>query len=400
MKKIFLYLTIIFLISSCTSKKVVFTVENLKDVKNYKENPLIYSLPKTVISIDVEVTKKVYKKGPFSDFADTKLGITDVISKDKVEWTISNVEFQTFAKIDTTQIYVINSNNPNFSNFVNLSKEGFLISFNKAVGTYYSDIEVDDNMVVDDELETSLSYSDVAIKKNYKEIYDTSYNEVAEDTSFIKVPIVKTQTIQKTVAEQAEELAEQIFRLRDDRSALLVGEGDGNNLPEGKALETMLKNLDNLEEQYLSMFIGKTFTTKQNYHFEYIPSDNQIFRQEILFKFSDSEGYFPATSLKGKPVFLEIESEIYTSVFNNFNNNQTLIKRVEKIKNQNSGVVYRIPEKTKIKLKYLDKEINSEDILISQYGVNMRLPVYLFYNTDYSIEFYPKYGALKSIEKK
>ncbi len=388
------------LLIACKSTKPVLTVEKITEVKAYKTNHIFYSLPRTAIAVDVEITKKVYKKGPFSEYASSKLGITKVIEKDYVEWNISGVEFQTIAKFDTTQIYVINSNMANITNFVNLSKEGFLIGFNTKAGTYYSDIEINDNMLINNEDEVSLAYEDITIKKNYKETYDTAYHEVANDTSFVKVPMITTNIVSKSIAEKAHELAEQILVLRDDRNALLVGEGDSQYLPTGDALNIMLDGINTLEAQYLSMFIGKTFTTKQIYHFEYIPIENQKFRQEILFKFSEADGYLPSSSLKGKPVFLEIESEQYMELMNKFYAGQVLYKRTEKVKDKNSGLVYRMPQKAKIKLTHNSKELHSENILIAQYGVNLQLPASLFFNNDYAIEFYPKYGTLKSIEKR
>lgn len=352
------------------------------------------------MTIAIEVTKKVYKKGPFSDYAEQFLGISDVITHDKIEWSISNVDIQTYAKIDTTQIYVINSNFNGYSDLINLSKEGFLLSINKQIGTYYSDLEIDDNMVIDSELDATLSYGNIMKNDNFKTVYDTIYNEILEDTNFVKIPVVKKQLVEKSIIDQAEELAEQILVLRDDRSALLVGEGDSEYLPDGQALEIMLLGLDKLEEEYMSMFIGKTFTSKQIYYFDYIPAENQLFRQEILCRFSETDGLLDAKNIKGKPVYLEITSENNSSTISEFNYKQSISKRVEKNKEQNTGIVYRIPEKANLRIVYKDNEYLNEDLIIAQYGTNMFLPAKLFLENDYAIEFYPKYGALKSIEKK
>jgi len=369
MKKLFFYFVTLLILVSCSSKKVIFTVENIKDVKNYKQNPLIYALPKTVILVDVEITKKSYKKGKFSDYAAQNLGISNVIEKDKSEWSISNVKINTFAKVDTTQIYVINSNSENLSNLINLSKEGFLLGFNKQIESYNTDIEINNYLI----------------------------NEILQDTTFAKVSFLEDQLKTTDINTQAQTLAKSILKLRDDRKALISG--DEALTSDGEAFNAMLNSLDKLEEEYLSMFVGKSFETTQSYHFEFVPEENQQFRQEILFKFSETDGFLAATSLKGKPVYLEIESEKYTNIMSDFTKNQALAKRTEKIKDKNSGIVYRVPEKTKVKLTYLSKELSTENILISQYGANVRIPINLIFNKDYSIEFYPNYGALKSIEK-
>ncbi len=383
---------------SCKTNKSFLTVENIKNIDNYQVNPLIYTLPKTVIAIDVEISKQVFKKGPFSEYAEQFLGIADVIEEDNIKWSITSIDIQSYAKVDTNHIYIINSPFQNNSNLINLSKEGFLLSINKPVGTYYSDIESDDNMVIDNNIDASLSYGEIMVKKNYKEIYDTTYNEIADDTSFVRVPVIKTQLVEKTIADQAEELAEQILTLRDDRGALLVGEGDSEYLPDGTSLQTMLDGLDNLEDEYLSMFTGKTFTTKQIYNFEYIPEEKTAFRQISLFRFSETDGLLETKNIKGKPVYLEITSENYTELIDEFAENQALLKRIEKIKEKNTGLVYRLPEKIKVKLVYKNSDLFSTEMLIAQYGSIMRIPVNIFTDSKYSIEFYPKYGSIKSIE--
>ena len=95
--KIIILAIILFIITSCSSNKNIVKVENINNVKKYTENSLIYALPKTVIVVDIEVSKITKRKGPFYSYTEDFLGsIKNIIKTNSTEWAISSINFRTY----------------------------------------------------------------------------------------------------------------------------------------------------------------------------------------------------------------------------------------------------------------------------------------------------------------
>jgi hypothetical protein len=148
---------------------------------------------------------------------------------------------------------------------------------------------------------------------------------VDADSIFTTVPSAKKNLIRKSLDEQAQELANQIFVLRDDRNALLKGESDGKSLPDGDALKYMVEQLNKLEESYMSMFVGKKIKIEKTYVFDYIPTKGT--EQDVLFKFSPEYGITPKESAKGSPIFVEINDLNDNIVVNRYDSKQKNLRQ-------------------------------------------------------------------------
>ncbi len=390
----------LFLLSACGVKNKI-TVTPVNQINRYEPNALIYSLPATKILIVVEADKIVENVGPFLEYTDKYLGsLKDIVKKNNTFWQLSKVEFYTVPVVDTANIYVISSGSISPLSFISLSKEGFITGINTS-GNVTETPAINFSNTGTRQNTPELSFAQISADKTYKEVYDTIFKKEVYDTIFKIVPIIRKNVIRKNREEQAKELAEEIFTLRDDRNALLVGEGDSEQLPDGPALQIMLKGLDKLEKQYLEMFIGRRDTIKYYYLFSFVPSENNFAsEQKILFKFSEKKGVISAESLEGEPVILEITPSKATNKIKDFNFNQTLYKTTVKKRKIKNGLYYRIPEKAHIKLKKQNTTLGEKEAFIAQYGAVVSLPANLTENPNIKIEFYPELGAIKSITTK
>ena len=397
-QKNIIIITVLFILTSCSSNKNFINIENIHSVKSYKENSIVYALPKTVIVLDIQVTKITKRRGPFYAYTEEFLGkITNTITSNSDTWQISDVDFYTYPVVDTNQIFVINSKSSTIANRINLTPEGLLVSINTPAETVLNTEYNEKDLFILNDKKYKLSYGELSLEQSYKEVYDTIYRIEKNDTSEIKIPVVKKTLVKKSEREQAKELAEEILILRDDKNALLVGEADSDYLPEGDALKVMIQGIEKLEQLYLSMFIGKTYHNVYHYKFEFTPKESQPVMQEIMFRFSPELGILPKKSIKGSPIILELNSDESTSAMKTFSERQAIFKRIEKNKNKNTGIFYRIPEMVNLKLLYNKKTLAKKDALIAQYGTILSLPAEMFLNGNFGIEFYPNYGSIKRI---
>ncbi len=258
---------LLFLVSCAGTSK--FTTLHVNDTNKIKNAGLIYTLPQTGFNINLEVTKNIFVAGSFHDYAEEFLGIENVGEKDTVFHTISSIGFETLLVPDTSHYYVVTSSKPNQfpEDFFTLTKSGFWL-----VNLPFMDRQ---EQGLEPEIPGYFSpqFTDLSIKRNLIEETDTLYKTILVDSAFVKVPLIKKQLAQKSVVKKAEEAANFIIRLRKRRFKLLAGMNETS--PEGESMAVSVKELDELEKEYLSLFIGKTYTRTYSYNFPLFPFENQ-----------------------------------------------------------------------------------------------------------------------------
>ena len=394
-----IYIALIALITSaCASKKVVnsnFNVINIKNDTSFSQNALIYALPKTVLKINVEITKTQSFSGPYYQYAKKYLRIDDgVIFADNVSYDISNIDIDSYSEPDTNCFFLVKSQNNDVANLLNLSQSGLILSINKNVDI---DKEKQTTNFYNDNDESDFFFINQSVKKNLQEINQKAYKIVKTDTSSVKIPITKKYTVVKSTELKAEEAANFIIKIRKRKFKLISGMYE--KFPDGEAVNRMISELDKLENDYLSLFIGKTIETKKIYTFNYIPDESLTTNQNILFYFSSDKGilinknYINRTvankQISGYPIIIDVE---------NLNLTNRLKKESYKPDFQTTGFFYRIPDYGNVRIINGNNVIASKKILIAQFGKLCSLPSNLIRN-NYSIEFYKDYGSIKSVNK-
>lgn len=369
-------------------------VKPTKDTKIDKEG-VFYVLPLTKLIVEVEISKIIQTKGPYSDYTEKYLGeLSNVIRKNNVEWEINNISFHTVAVPDSDNIYFISQTSQNTILPFKLTKEGFLVSYNCNEEYTSKNYEFFKHPTNNNSIQ-NFSFDIIPTDKAYKIEYDTLYKIQTIDTIIRKVPILKPNIVQKTTEEQAKELADKITTLSDDRAALLVGEGDNDYLPEGRALSIMLKEIDELMESYLKMFKGQTDTIHYRYYFTYTPTKENLNSQISLFKFSRSSGILKLENKDGQDVVLKILPLTSLKKMEDFASVRNFYFTTDRP--QKKGLFYRIPQKVKFQIDYNNQVLAEKSIFIPQMGIVTFLPAKIFKNSDLKIKFYPELGSIKQI---
>ena len=386
----------IMILASC-SHRIDVSVVNIQKVNSYLPQSVAYCLPQSKIIVELQLTKITEKKGPYADYAEEFLGtVNNIIRQNRTYWQISDVNISTVPVRDTNNLWLITGTKP-WIYRVHTTPEGFLASINAEPNVNYQ-LQWQEEKFVEQSIYESVNQHITVIDRGYKEVYDTVFRIQEFDTTRRVVPIIKKRIIRKSTREQAKEIADEIFTLRDDREALLVGEGDSEYLPDGEALRLMLQGIDQLEQEYLSLFVGTVDKTSYHYKYETVPDIKNTITKQIIFRYSPEYGLLPITDMRGKPVYLEIETIGTTNPLQNFMQNQELLRRIEKIPAGKTGLAYRIPEIAIIRVKVENRLLAQKQVLLPQAGVIAHLPVELLDYGNIQIQFDPRTGALISVD--
>jgi len=68
---------------------------------------VFYSLPRTVVRIDVSIDRVEHYKGPYAEFALKFLGLKNVIQSNSIEYRISDIVITTYPEPDPDQYYFV-----------------------------------------------------------------------------------------------------------------------------------------------------------------------------------------------------------------------------------------------------------------------------------------------------
>ena len=124
MKNIFVFLAFMALIS-CSTPKVI----NLHAIsKPIDDVGVMFSLPKTILKVEVNINRTTLHKGPFAEFADKYFGLQNVITSEQTTYSIGDVNVTTLKEADSTQLYFISNLPHRFK--IDFDEYGLLNSIN------------------------------------------------------------------------------------------------------------------------------------------------------------------------------------------------------------------------------------------------------------------------------
>ncbi|NQU84493.1 MAG: DUF4831 family protein [Mariniphaga sp.] len=332
---------------------------------------VMYSLPQTGIRVHLKTSKTDYAPGPYARFANQFLGIADVNTQATSDWKINNVSFEVFSLPDPDQVYKAMGE---IASLIGLTPNGCISGINVSASP----------QMVAKTVTNPVSYSGIESDFSFTNLSDMPFFSAGDSTNGFR-------PTRLNIEQKAVEVATRILECRNLKFELATGFIDVAP-PDGKGYEASLKQLDNIEEELLSLFTGKKKSESYHFSFEYIPSANTN-KGEVIFRFSEENGVLDKSDLTGKPVLIEVSK------------NAELSSGYERLRNSEnpdagkSGVYYRQPGMAEVKLVYELKSLATSSMAIAQYGVSAPVPE-LFLNGIYSLEFHPETGAIKNVIQK
>lgn len=342
-----------------------------------------YCLPK--VSFKVVVTLECVKQvpGPYREQAVAKLGLKPEVTTSGEEWTIKDIAVKPFFVPDEKAIYAITASGDYHSVMLSLSAEGFLAGVNSMQALP----GVQPELLVYRQPEAFDKVIDIINLNTYnhlKEVLDSNYTVQEIDGVKKKIWDPIERYVPKTNQDNIDEAVREIFRIRSERVRLLGAE---NQIPDGQSLDIILKQFDLMEENYLSLFMGKK--EKETIVKEFICTPEKENEPVVAFRFSSENGVAAKKDVSAVAYTLQVQNVVIPGV------TSTAASAT-----QQSAIYYRVPAVAELKLMRASDELMSFKTVIPQLGEIRIFPTEVISNEGLSLEFYPQYGSLKSVNKK
>ena len=317
---------------------------------------ITYSLPKTSLIVEAEVTKVTCKAGPYYQYAEKYLAVQDAIAEDAVYYELGKVRLINRGVPDPDNTYIVEFKPGTVAPYAYLTEEGLLCSIN----TEYVPAE------------------EKAEKK-----------AVAAKQGAVQNSVLSEELLMAgSTARQAEVAAKQIYRIRESRMDILTGEAD-NLPPDGEAMKLVIQQLEAQEQTLSHLFTGTTEKTTDLYEVSIIPSDE--LDKEVIFRFSKQLGIVDADDLGGAPVYMNLIATERAP--------QLDPKEAEKKEKSLKGIIYNVPGKAKVEITMGKRTLYKGEAQITQFGTQEGLAPVMFEDkkAPVKISFYPETGAIKQI---
>ena len=345
---------------ACTSDKQISTGSvSLENNRVPTSHGLWYYLPKTVIKVEIIAEKEVAKAGPFYRFSQKFLNISDVITEDREGWRIVGANISTSGMADDKKLFKVSIEGKPSMAALSLATDGTLKSVN------YSQHDGCGNTITREQLPVKIISLD--------------------NINFNNVPYSEEQLIKSSTIAMAEEVAKEIYRLRQIKSRMIKGEGDTGSF------EQILMEINKLEQSYMSLFTGKIEKQIISRVYEFIP-DDVTNSNTVLLRFSQQKGFLENKDVSGAPVYIEIDVD--TKNVKNY-----LLDENKKSENK-TGLAVCNPVSAKVRIIDRTLLLTESKVFLGQFGQVYRLPKDLLNNSDVGILLDESTGAVKEIKIK
>lgn len=323
----------------------------------HNEYGLVYSLPTTHLRIEVEMEKTISKAGPYYQYAKRYLSVNNPITEDSQSWKLKSITITPYGVPDEENRYLMQLKGGN-EVFLMMTEDGLPLAINREA--------VEDNIP-----------KRPAKKKSEPTI-------TAED---LVMALPGELLVSESTAKRAQIAAQQIYKIRESRTAFATGEAD--QMPDGEALKLIMAQLDEQERALMALFCGRENTETVTKVLDYCPTEEVD--REVLFRISNYEGVVKSDNLAGDPVYISVEITRQGEL--------PIDEKGEVKKLPKNAVMYNIPGQARVTLRYNGKNTVSKDVDVSQFGIDFGLDPSLFTNkkSPSYLLFYPETGAIKEI---
>ena len=345
-----------------------------------------YALPRNFVRIDVVVNRTEQIKGPYSEFAEKYLGLSNVIKSNSASYEISDIKLSSFEEPDPQQFYFVELKKSilkKANNFkLALTEAGLMVSTNGK-----NETNVAENIPVGSQVDETI-YPDIF--KYYGELnlfekVDTLIEKVKHDSVTVEKMTFKRSMVEKTPEQKAKNAADFIIKVKENRFNLISGFQEVNY--DKETFKYMNDELEKMENEYRKLFTGISFTKKITYSFLYLPKQEKPKDSVGLFRFSKLKGVLDTTSGFGDLISLKIQK------VSNTDSLKAYVDRKSNLKSESHGLFYRIADYANITILSANSETVHAKFLIPQYGVVTSMPALLT-----KTQYYKASGTINTIE--
>lgn len=313
----------------------------------------VYSLPKTVLTIEVETERTLRKPGVYFQYSERYLATNQVITEEKTTYKLKSVVVKTSAIPDIKRTFIVPLSKNSLLNRVSLTPDGILCGINvPSVAT------------------ANTSFATPSADKDGK----------ADEPALL--PLGEEYMLAGSTAKLAEGVAKQIYRLRESRLGLLTG--DMEHTPDD--VTGMLAGIDKMEKELTSLFVGKTIVDVQK--FTLTVSPDSVANNKVLFRMSAFKGLVTPNDLSGSPYYINIVPETTSAVISD-----------SKTKSPVDALYTVLPLVATISIGDGNNTFYTGKIQLPQYGALVPLTSESLGGQGVKVSVDPSTGRLLSIEK-
>ena len=293
-----------------------------KNVKQTEIDGIYYYLPRNVIKLDFTIEEKQDIKGKFVNYTKEMLNTDNYIKENKVSYRITNVNINILTEADPNMAFYISPEDINSDYQYNNQFEKELDT-DKKINEYY-----------------------------YIPLVEEDDDDVEEEEN------VKTKLTDKEVAMS---VIEEIKKIRLAYFDLISGYQE---IDYGSTMNYMIEELKTMENEYLSMFLGKSQTNVTTKTFYIIPEEGK--NTVSIGRFSDIEGF---NSKGGELIRINFVESSSSSIINKLSRDE-----IENVTYSNK-IFYRNPADVTMQVSLGEKIISENRVKISQLGNVVLIPM-------------------------
>ena len=350
-----------------------------------------YNLPRTVLDVRVTLERTVFHEGIYAKYAEKYLGVksANIINNDSEEWSLKNVTMNSRSEIDPTAFYNMELIGEYMPHNLTLSPEGYLLGFNLNVqqqGESQQERLIYKNQRASKIINTIPER--FILDRPFKVVEDTTIMMIETNGEVQQKSKIKGRRQLKTEEEKASDASHIIFKLRKRRFKILTCNYE--NLPkDGESYKAIIEQLNNLEQQYLELFFGKTTKETISKTFTIRPTKKE--ETAIVARYAVSKGFVAVNNVSGIPIVLD---------FKNVAVDKNVIQPLSAKTISVNYLHYRVPARTNIEIYEGKTLIGYKNMIIPQLGVISYISADGLVDNKLSVEMHPTTGSIKRISKR
>lgn len=319
---------------------------------------VVYTLPASMLIVEVEILKTQAVPGPLADYAKDFLGIGDAITRGNLTYSLQQGSIRVCQVPDPNHTYLVEKEEKSSGEiWISFDGAGPVMSMEK----FTRESRPQGFMTWDKDLYFT-PQADKLFRKyseaSTREVIDTIIRKISIDTLVIEEKVFKRSMVGFNDREKALEASDRIRQIEQDKYNLLIGYQETPYSRE--ALEFMYGKLEEEQREYRKLFTGVELSETLSFRFEVYPDPLVEEQAYMITGFSRSNGIVPADSQNA--IMLELKrgprpagpAEIPGAGF--------------------TGLVFRNPAQAVAVLKHSGKEIVNQRIEIMQFGTIYTLP--------------------------
>ncbi len=320
------------LIAGMGTATAQYVTTHAKTAMPGQQKGLYYALPRTVLQLDFVIEESQLLRGPYSDYAGY-VGADEYIVEDGVEYTLLSVNMTPCAEPDPNATFFIAVN----------SKKGDGMQFALTSKGILQGVGADIQPVTEETTRHEFAQPQANPSNVFKYQYGSTRNR----------------------EQMARSAAEMIAKIRDEKIKLMTGFQE--TAFQLDTYRQMYADLDEMEHDYLSLFVGKRIN-RSYVKTVYVTPNKDVPLQSIA-KFSTEEGFSAGTGGDGDLITVQTLSLQTTGSINGPSQSA-----VESLSIENK-LFYRIPETARVKVSMGSEVLLETRETIAQYGVFMLAPL-------------------------